>query len=155
LAGSGAANGHRRANRQDHHHRTGTPARYPAGGCLPRTRELRVSASRTTVSGVWPRRHRGGSSRGPQTVLVSGLPEVLTCPETFKSPAHCGLVNVVHVINHLDSGLTTYNAMDELQRDLHAEIAAGRHPNTFLLFETRSEEHTSELQSRFDLVCRL
>lgn len=28
--------------------------------------------------------------------------------------------------------------MDELQRDLHAEIAAGRHPNTFLLFETES-----------------
>lgn len=44
----------------------------------------------------------------------------------------------MHVINHLDSGLTTYNAMDELQRDLHAKIAAGRHPNTFLLFETES-----------------
>src|SRR5207249_8831796 len=28
---------------------------------------------------------------------------------------------------------------------------AGRHPRA----QTRSEEHTSELQSRFDLVCRL
>src|SRR5699024_11486950 len=27
--------------------------------------------------------------------------------------------------------------------------------NSFLLISLRSEEHTSELQSRFDLVCRL
>src|SRR5207249_11937817 len=28
-------------------------------------------------------------------------------------------------------------------------------PNRFTLLDVRSEEHTSELQSRFDLVCRL
>src|SRR5699024_12667858 len=33
-------------------------------------------------------------------------------------------------------------------------VAQGRH-RAVLLFWTRSEEHTSELQSRFDLVCRL
>src|SRR5699024_11627297 len=31
----------------------------------------------------------------------------------------------------------------------------GRLHLVFLLFHQRSEEHTSELQSRFDLVCRL
>src|SRR5438067_10578306 len=31
----------------------------------------------------------------------------------------------------------------------------GSPPNTASSFKTRSEEHTSELQSRFDLVCRL
>src|SRR5438067_10222074 len=30
-----------------------------------------------------------------------------------------------------------------------------RHKGTKFLIGTRSEEHTSELQSRFDLVCRL
>src|SRR5438067_3729792 len=32
------------------------------------------------------------------------------------------------------------------------ELGAGRHPTRV---RSRSEEHTSELQSRFDLVCRL
>src|SRR5699024_11318203 len=34
-------------------------------------------------------------------------------------------------------------------------IAAILHPSFCLVVATRSEEHTSELQSRFDLVCRL
>src|SRR5271167_5261478 len=33
--------------------------------------------------------------------------------------------------------------------------AAEKHPSQSLLPRVRSEEHTSELQSRFDLVCRL
>src|SRR5438067_13208262 len=33
-------------------------------------------------------------------------------------------------------------------------LAVGR-PGQRMVFSTRSEEHTSELQSRFDLVCRL
>src|SRR5207249_7395436 len=32
---------------------------------------------------------------------------------------------------------------------------AGRHPSGLAFDGSRSEEHTSELQSRFDLVCRL
>lgn len=47
-------------------------------------------------------------------------------------------MDVVHVIDYLDTGLTTYTAMDSLQRELHAKIAAGTHPNTCLLFETES-----------------
>src|SRR5699024_12713573 len=35
------------------------------------------------------------------------------------------------------------------------ELVAGMFKNDFLSVIFRSEEHTSELQSRFDLVCRL
>src|SRR5438067_5624024 len=41
-----------------------------------------------------------------------------------------------------------------LQIDLAAH-AAIKHEDRLADAETRSEEHTSELQSRFDLVCRL
>src|SRR5699024_11768075 len=34
-------------------------------------------------------------------------------------------------------------------------LAAGDHPGGVAVDQQRSEEHTSELQSRFDLVCRL
>src|SRR5438034_5886595 len=34
-------------------------------------------------------------------------------------------------------------------------VISGRHPDTGDLFILRSEEHTSELQSHSDLVCRL
>lgn len=44
----------------------------------------------------------------------------------------------MHVIDFLDTGLKTYSAMDELQRDVHARIVRGEHPNTFLLFEAES-----------------
>src|SRR5690349_24200293 len=36
-----------------------------------------------------------------------------------------------------------------------ADAPAGTHPLTVTISTTRSEEHTSELQSRRDLVCRL
>src|SRR5271167_5048325 len=43
-----------------------------------------------------------------------------------------------------------------LFRSRLASAAAGRdHPRTSVPQHSRSEEHTSELQSRFDLVCRL
>lgn len=44
----------------------------------------------------------------------------------------------MHVIDLLDTGLKTYSAMDELQRDVHARIVRGEQPNTFLLFEAES-----------------
>src|SRR5699024_6087533 len=37
----------------------------------------------------------------------------------------------------------------------HIKLHGFRHTYSSLCFEARSEEHTSELQSRFDLVCRL
>src|SRR5690625_228460 len=39
--------------------------------------------------------------------------------------------------------------------DVHAEISTGSHDLLETLAERRSEEHTSELQSRGHLVCRL
>jgi len=44
----------------------------------------------------------------------------------------------VHVINFLDTGLKTYTAMDALQREQHAWIVNGQHPNTCLVFEAES-----------------
>ena len=45
---------------------------------------------------------------------------------------------------------------DELWWELrHWEAIGGRQPDVQTSPKTRSEEHTSELQSRFDLVCRL
>ena len=44
----------------------------------------------------------------------------------------------MHVINFLDTGLKTYTAMDALQRELHARIVSGQHPNTCLVFEAES-----------------
>src|SRR5437868_15492539 len=35
------------------------------------------------------------------------------------------------------------------------DFFGGRRPGANLFADSRSEEHTSELQSRFDLVCRL
>src|SRR5437868_7756354 len=41
------------------------------------------------------------------------------------------------------------------RKSLLARSAQRRRSNAFFLYQHRSEEHTSELQSRFDLVCRL
>src|SRR5207248_11446382 len=51
-----------------------------------------------------------------------------------------------------------FGALDALTRDrLHAEVEAiwSRTHKTILFVTHRSEEHTSELQSPYDLVCRL
>src|SRR5699024_12190902 len=67
------------------------------------------------------------------------------------------------------SVITTKRAYDELEKDGYIYSAIGKgsfvaEKNTEILREAhlkeieehfRSEEHTSELQSRFDLVCRL
>ena len=44
----------------------------------------------------------------------------------------------MHVLDLLYTGLKTYTEMDEMQRELHAQIARGEHPNSFLLFEAES-----------------
>src|SRR5699024_11881026 len=41
------------------------------------------------------------------------------------------------------------------RRDSHEQSAARARPSPRPLLGPRSQEHTSELQSRFDLVCRL
>src|SRR5437868_13221242 len=45
--------------------------------------------------------------------------------------------------------LTSFDAMTELAKELRSSL------KDRAVISTRSEEHTSELQSRFDLVCRL
>src|SRR5438067_8204418 len=49
-------------------------------------------------------------------------------------------------ICHVDDGLRRAELLDDLPRQADAQPRADA---------DRSEEHTSELQSRFDLVCRL
>src|SRR5207249_7630080 len=46
------------------------------------------------------------------------------------------------------------SAVDPAFRALQTELHTNAHVLNALVFQ-RSEEHTSELQSRFDLVCRL
>src|SRR5699024_10338896 len=59
-----------------------------------------------------------------------------------------------HILERIDAVLTGYLGSTETG-DVVAEIVAKiRAKNPELLY-LRSEEHTSELQSRFDLVCRL
>ena len=64
----------------------------------------------------------------------------------------CGLVNVVHVINLLETGLKTYSAMDTLQRELHARIAGGEHPNSFLIFEAESSYTAGRHTQPHDII---
>lgn len=64
----------------------------------------------------------------------------------------CGLVEVVHVINLLGTGLKTYTAMDTLQRELHARIATGQHPNTFLIFEAESTYTAGRHTQQHDIL---
>ena len=72
--------------------------------------------------------------------------------EPFKQCAKCGLVNLVHVNNLLGTGLKTYTAMDTLQRELHARIATGQHPNTFLLFEAESTYTAGRHTQQHDII---
>src|SRR5699024_11550867 len=50
---------------------------------------------------------------------------------------------------HIKNGTIDWNAVD------HIPVWRYEESPEIMLEENRSEEHTSELQSRFDLVCRL
>src|SRR5207249_9833554 len=52
-------------------------------------------------------------------------------------------------------GKTMCNALDEQGQQTHVMSVVGHQTKTCYTKKKRSEEHTSELQSRFDLVCRL
>lgn len=58
----------------------------------------------------------------------------------------------MHVIDFLDTGLKTYSAMDELQRDVHARIVRGEHPNAFLLFEAESTYTAGRHTRKDDII---
>src|SRR5699024_11479683 len=51
--------------------------------------------------------------------------------------------------------ITSEQHCDESRRGLRWTIFLSSHPRWAGWYRPRSEEHTSELQSRFDLVCRL
>src|SRR5699024_11702603 len=57
-------------------------------------------------------------------------------------------------LNPASEGISVKTALISLVLRLRS-YAMGRHESCQVRKEARSEEHTSELQSRFDLVCRL
>src|SRR5437868_1181838 len=100
--------------------------------------------------------------------LPNGL-QVLLFPDNSKSEV---TVNVTYMVGSRHEGAGETGMAHLLEHMLfkgtqnHKEIMGelSAHGNNFNgstswdrtnYFETRSEEHTSELQSRFDLVCRL
>src|SRR5438067_6580695 len=49
----------------------------------------------------------------------------------------------------------SHNNDEEIKTIADRALSAGKYEDDVLISSSRSEEHTSELQSRFDLVCRL
>src|SRR5207247_9443220 len=84
------------------------------------------------------RRRPPRSSLFPYTTLFRSPPGFLR--RRFQKRAHCFLRRDVSAILDLDLPLTPIGSNDDYHQ-------SGR--------VARSEEHTSELQSRVDLVCRL
>src|SRR5699024_6694021 len=63
-----------------------------------------------------------------------------------------------HREENIDSDRNFYNLVESLNavaEKYQMPVIVSTHPRTRNRIEERSEEHTSELQSRFDLVCRL
>src|SRR5207249_10676429 len=79
-----------------------------------------------------------GTFTGSPCTLVAGTLGTASCQVTFTAGTGTGTANIVG----------TYNG-----DSTHASSVSTSFPVTIGL--ARSEEHTSELQSRFDLVCRL
>src|SRR5438132_6696891 len=65
----------------------------------------------------------------------------------FRSPGSSDTIENIHV--YVDSGTTAQTLFAGVYSDI------GGHPGKLLTSGSRSEEHTSELQSHSDLVCRL
>src|SRR5699024_11253088 len=83
--------------------------------------------------------------------LVNGTPKVLTIKECLE-----------HYLEHQMNIITRRTQFDLKKAEARAHILEGLrialdHLDEVitLIRNSRSEEHTSELQSRFDLVCRL
>src|SRR5207249_11850325 len=100
--------------------------------------------------------HTTPSSVTSTLSLHDALPICLAClafQSRFKALRHEPLANILHRLN-----LTTNRLADSFIRPTRAiRIGLQENLSTPRLLRTplRSEEHTSELQSRFDLVCRL
>src|SRR5699024_12429238 len=77
--------------------------------------------------------------------------------------ANDGLGTILPALDHLDNGAEIKAAFDKALAegpemamvDSSRGITNLHVPSDVIIDASRSEEHTSELQSRFDLVCRL
>src|SRR5699024_11951448 len=86
-----------------------------------------------------------------RNVWCANLEEKLTTLETIKQ-----FVNEEQLIVQPSSSLLHVPVTKTLEKKIDPVILGGLSFADEKLFEiVRSEEHTSELQSRFDLVCRL
>src|SRR5438067_8055060 len=93
----------------------------------------------------------------------AGSPALSAQPTPAQSTAQHSIVVMIAEENHSYEQVIGNSAMPYLnslaqQGALATQYYANTHPsigNYFALTTGRSEEHTSELQSRFDLVCRL
>src|SRR5690606_39618606 len=74
----------------------------------------------------------------------------------FRSSVTCGGVTVCRfgVAASFDEGQAAA-AMQRPTVDIAVDLGVGDRAATYLVGDLRSEEHTSELQSRENLVCRL
>src|SRR5207247_6017873 len=96
------------------------------------------------VSGIFPRRPR--LTLFPYTTLFRSY-------ELFTAESE---LDAVYVPIGLGSGVCgVIAARDALNRKARVIGVISNRANTYRLSLDRSEEHTSELQSRVDLVCRL
>src|SRR5699024_12783107 len=86
------------------------------------------------------------------------FPDLHSFPTRRSSDLRLGPAARTPRIGELDLAEATAKTLEDALawvRDVPATVPAEMHEMAAALVETRSEEHTSELQSRFDLVCRL
>src|SRR5437868_8658910 len=89
--------------------------------------------------------------RFPYTTLFRSLPQTYLVDDQDGVKEPLGMSGVrLEVEVHLVTGATT-----SVRNVVRSVNRAGLQVQDIVLEPLRSEEHTSELQSRFDLVCRL
>src|SRR5699024_11541815 len=100
--------------------------------------------------------HDANTTQNPTLSLHDALP-ISTFQENEGVGVFLGLVQSgdPELVELIRNKLLRPRIEQAVQR-LHAGVALGQvRPDADAQVATRSEEHTSELQSRFDLVCRL
>src|SRR5690349_23814316 len=135
------------------------PSRVAGAGGGPSTAAMARAA--TTAAPVVRRRHRAPRPAEVREIIVSVMPITMSgdgvttlCENhgTSMNGTHrcyTGSRKAAHSVAQHSRGMTMANAdSTELRR-------ADGGPVRVLVVDDRSEEHTSELQSRRDLVCRL
>src|SRR5699024_1745607 len=93
---------------------------------------------------------RSSSWRSVMPRGASYWPGLVTCPDRLNRPWH--LERSVPIESNQPSPSRTMPGTEAIDSTLFTTVGRAYRPATA---GNRSEEHTSELQSRFDLVCRL